>query len=51
MFLGKQSGVGKAEIVVLTENDVVKNADSEDLRCFGQAVRAIAVFPRAGRVP
>jgi len=50
MFLGKQSGVGKAEIVVLTENDVVKNADSEDLRSFGQALRAVAVLARGSRV-
>jgi hypothetical protein len=46
----KQSGVGKAEIVVLTESDVVKNADSEDLRSFDQAVCAVAVFPRERRV-
>jgi len=41
MFLGKQSGVGEAVIVGLAKDDVVKNSDAEDLRCFDQAVCAV----------
>ncbi len=44
MFLGKQSGVGEAEIVVFADYDVVKNADADDFQGFNQAVCAAAVF-------
>ena len=46
MFLREQSGVGEAVVVRFAENDVVENADAEDLRGFDQAVCAVAIFPR-----
>jgi len=49
-FLGEKSGVGKAVIIILAEDDVVENADAEDLRGFNQAVGAVAVFPRGSRI-
>ena len=34
VFLGKQSGVGEAVVIIFAEYDVVENADAEDLRGF-----------------
>ena len=50
MFLGKQSGVGKAVLISFAEDDVVKHADAEDLRGFDQAVGAVAIFARRSRI-
>ena len=50
MLLGKQSGVGEAVVVGLSEDDVVKHSDAEDFRCFDQAVGSFAVLARRGRI-
>ena len=45
MFLGEQSGVGEAVVIIFAEDDVVKYTDAEDFRGFDQAVRAVTIFP------
>ena len=50
IFLGEQSGVGEAVVIGLSEDDMIKDADAEDLRGFDQAVGAVAIFARRSRI-
>jgi hypothetical protein len=48
--VGEHSGIGEAIVVRFAEDDVVENADAEDLRGFDQAVGTVAVFTRGSWV-
>jgi phosphopantetheine adenylyltransferase len=50
IFLGEQSGVGEAVVIGLSEDDMIKDADAEDLRGFDQAVCTVAVFARGSGI-
>ena len=47
---GEDSGIGKAEVVRLAEDDVIEHSDSEDLRSRRQPFGALTIFHRGRRV-